>query len=216
MRFRHLFLFSNNNWDINDIFVNLFLIGSKDPWIKENANSSEYPVYTLLSNARTCAHTHTHFSFACTHAVVTRAWDRYVHRCTKARAYMCTRKSAFYADTVDCVARDAYRDVWYTHVCTYMLSHGVCVPTRRQVHRRHWVAGGGCSIFTLCLIAGYGVDYINLIPTRARRRALDSKRERFRGEGASPRVLQLRDACEWSEREGMKWRSFYKKAFPPG
>lgn len=30
--------------------------------------------------------------------------------------------------------------------------------------------GGRCSIFTLCLIADYTrVDYINLIPTRARR-----------------------------------------------
>lgn len=38
---------------------------------------------------------------------------------------------------------------------------GACAPIAAGV--------GRCSIFTLCLIAGYGVDYINLIPTRARR-----------------------------------------------
>lgn len=136
----------------------------------------------------TYAHTHTHSLLAYIHAVVIRAWDRYVRQCTRARAYTCTRKSAFHADTVDCVARDAYKDVCiFTNVCVYVDSQGVRA-TRRRFHRRYWVAGGECSIFTLCLIAGYGVDYINLIPTRARRRALDSKRERFQGEGGPPRL----------------------------
>lgn len=130
--------------------------------------------------AHTRAHTYTHTLFA---RVYTRSGYSSV-RPLRASVYESSCVYVYAQIGVSrrhgrCVTRDA-RSMC---ICTTINCVWVCMcvrATRRRVHRRHRVAGGECSIFTLCLIAGYGVDYINLIPTRARRCALDSKRERFR------------------------------------
>ena len=85
-----------------------------------------YPVYTICASIeRTHMHRYTYSLYSRVHTrwLLERETATYVgvreslYICT----YTCTRKSAFHAGTVDCIARDAYRDVYiFTCICVYV------------------------------------------------------------------------------------------------
>lgn len=149
-----------------DLCHNWLIILIASRYIKDNASNVGCTLYIcgpLVHRARSyirvllsCIHIH---ALACTHVAVTRAWDHRVRRCERTRAvYMYTRKSAFHADTVDCVARDAYRSTKCTGVCVCVCKARQCKCNRSKLcacswdHRWYWatergVRGGGVLNF---------------------------------------------------------------------
>lgn len=133
MRFHYLFLFLNN-WDINNIFVTYFkldpkICGSRKMQIVQ---STPYIRYTLLSNAHTCTHAHTHIHFSLSSRAHTQ-WllERetamyYTLIYESSRVYVYAQIGVLRRHGRLCCAGCVPRCV-YTHVCTYTSIHSVCV-----------------------------------------------------------------------------------------